>query len=75
MFTLGKARLIHNVCADVVSPQKGRHFEPLTEVSRLVGHDVHVTSPRTPKPKRALLSEQVLHRNRLIRSQSNEDLL
>ena len=58
-----------------MSPQECRDLESLAKVSGLVGHDVHITSPWTPKTKRALLLEKILNRNRLIRCQGNKDLL
>jgi hypothetical protein len=58
-----------------MSPQEGRNLDPLAEIPGLVGHDVHITSPWTPKTKRALLLEKILDRNSLIRCQRNEDLL
>ncbi len=75
VFAVKKTRLVHNVCADVVSPQERRNFESLAEIPGRVGHDVHITSPWTPKTKRTLFLEKIFDRNRLIRCQANEDLL
>jgi hypothetical protein len=58
-----------------MSPQEGSNLESLADISGLVGHDVHITSPWTPKTKRALLLEKILNRYRLIRCQGNKDLL
>jgi len=73
VFAVRNACFVHNVRTDVVSPQERRDLQSLTEIPGLVGHDVHIASPGAPKAKRTLLFEQVLHRDSLIRGQSDED--
>jgi hypothetical protein len=55
VLTVRKTGLVHNVRADVVSPQECRNLKSLAEISGLVGYDIHIASPGTPKTKRTLV--------------------
>lgn len=69
------SRFIHDIRADIMSPQIRCKLQPILKIPRMIRDHIHVTSPRTPVSKRLRLFEKGLDGGALERCHGCSNLV